>query len=351
MRKFYSFLLLLLVSLNIHSQATDFITGLNNPHDMVLDGHILYIAESDASRIIKVDLSLPNPEPEVVISGIPVTRGLALKGSELYFSQLNGENRISKINLLDPNPTPSVVLENFISAMDLEFHGNDLYIAQFALNRIVKIDPRIPNPPVVEVINGFQTPYALELVGNVLYVANWIGNKVAKIDLTNPNPIAVDVITNLSLPVGLKHRRNEMYIAEAGQRIGEDRISKIDISISNPVREDVATGLYNPTQGLEIYNDVLYIAEDFKISKVELPALSVNNPDLEKIVAYPNPTSDFIQISGLRNLVDYAIYSISGGILRTGVVEKNQKIDVQNLVDGTYFLILDSTEVIKFVKE
>ena len=104
MRNFYSFVILLFVSLNIHSQATDFITGLNNPRDILVDGSILYIAEGDSSRIIKVDLTDPNLEIEVVISGVPVIHGLALDGTELYFTQLNGQNRISKIDLLDPKP-------------------------------------------------------------------------------------------------------------------------------------------------------------------------------------------------------------------------------------------------------
>src|SRR5690606_38190024 len=142
MKKYFSFIIILFTSFNIYSQATDFLTGLNDPQDILLDGNILYIAENNASRIIKVNLSEPNPIPEVVISGIPVVYGLALNGTELFFSQLNGQNKISKIDLLDPNPTPVVILENFSSAHDLIFYGNELYIAQFGQDRIVKIDPR-----------------------------------------------------------------------------------------------------------------------------------------------------------------------------------------------------------------
>jgi len=349
MRHFHSFVLLLFVSSSIYSQATDFITGLNNPHEILLDGNILYIAEADASRIIKVDLSDPNPEIEVVISGIPVTYGLAINGTELYFSQLNGQNRISKIDLLDPNPTPTVILENFTQAIDLEFYEDELYIAQLGLHRIVKIDPSIPNPPIIEVINGFEAPYALELIGDDLYVATYVADKISKIDLTNPNPVAIDVITNLLLPVGIKHRGNELYIAEAGQSIGNDRISKIDIT--NPIRTTVVGGLYNPTSGLEIFNDVLYIAENFKISSFGLPPLSTDDFDAVTIVAHPNPTSDYVKISGLTDSVNYKIYSISGTVLGTGVVANNEKISVQYLSAGTYFLVLDDSKVIKIVKK
>lgn len=349
MKYLYSFVLLLFVSLNVHSQATDFITDLNDPQDMLLDGNMLYIVEADSSRIIKVDLSIPDPEPEVVITGLPIMRGIALNGTDLYFSQLNGQNKISKIDLTDPNPTPTIVLENFITAQDLVFYGDDLYIAQFGLDRIVKIDTSIPNPPIVEVAGGIETPIALELVGDDLYIATWGEDKVFKIDLTNPNPPVIQVIANLLLPVGLTHRGNELYIAEAGQSIGSDRISKINIT--NPVRTTVVDGLYNPTKGLEIYNDVLYIAENFKISKFELPPLSIDDLNIENILAYPNPTFDYVEISGLINPENYKIYSISGAVLGMGVVAENEKISVKHLSAGVYFLVLDDTKVLKIVKK
>jgi Secretion system C-terminal sorting domain len=351
MRNFYSFVILLFVSFNIHAQATDFITGLNDPQDMLLDGNMLYVAEADANRIIKVDLSDPNPVPEIVIGGLPVMRGLALKGTELYFSQLNGQNKISKIDLSDPNPTPVVILENFTSAQDLIFYGDDLYIAKFGSHKIVKIDTSIPNPPIVEVITNFDTPIALELVGDDLYIATHGADKISKIDLTNPNPVAVDVITNLLLPVGLVHRGNELYIAEAGQSIGQDRISKIDITSPNPTRITVVDGLYNPTKGMEIYDDVLYFSENFKISSFGLPPLSIDDFNVENISALPNPTSDFVEVSGLSNPVNYSIFNISGAVLGKGVVANNEKIKVEYLSAGTYFLVLEDSKTIKFVKK
>lgn len=351
MHKITSLAILLCISLNVHSQATDYVTGLYGPQDIVVDGNTLYIAESNASRIVKVDLSVPDPEPEVVISGIPQVYGLALKGTELYYSQLNGENRISKIDLSQPNPTPTVLLENFGSAHDLLFYGNDLYIAQFNQHKIVKLKTSVLNPSVEEVVDGITSPIAMELVGDDLYVATWVQNKVLKIDLSSSHPIAVEVIRGLSLPVGLVHRRNELYIAEAGQRIGEDRISKIDINSPNPRRETVVDGLYNPTKGLEIYEDVLYIAEDFKISSFGLPLLSVAHFKDNAISISPNPTPESVTISGLKRPVNYSIHGISGARIGGGRVANNERIPLQNLSAGTYILKMENGTVRKIIKE
>jgi hypothetical protein len=350
--KYLNFIILFIFgNINLHAQATDFIIGLNHPHDLLIYEDKLYIAETDANRIIKVDLSLPNPIPEVVIGGVIAPYGLAINESELFFSQGPGQDKISKINLLDTNPIPIVIVENISFPIAIELNGNDLYIAQFYEDKISKIDISLQNPPVVEVINGIETPYALEIVGNDLYAIAWADRKLSKIDLTNPNPILINVITNLSLAVGIKLRRNELYIAEAGQSIGNDRISMIDVWETNPSRTTVVSGLYNPTNGLEIFNDVLYIAEDFKISKFELPPLSINDLDVKNISAYPNPTFDFLKISGLIYPENYKIYSILGVVMQEGVVVNNEKLNIENLPSGTYFLVLSDTKVLKIQKK
>ncbi len=350
MKSIFFCVVLFLLGLNVQAQTTDFLTGLNDPQDMLLDGNILYVAESDSNRIIKVDLSESNPSPEVVVSGLPVLRGLALNGTELYFSQLNGQNKISKIDLLDPGASPTLVLENFTSAQDLLFYENELYIAQFGTGRIVKIDPSIANPTIIDVVTNINTPIAMEVAGDQLYVATWTDNSIKRIDLTNPSPSATTILSNLSLPVGLNFRGEELFIAEAGQSIGQDRISKINLADVSPTRETVVNGLYNPTKGLETYNNVLYIAENFKISSFELPSLSVDEFSQVDIAVFPNPTSDFITITGIVNPVRYSIYSLSGVLSLDGVITNRDTINLKNMASGTYFLVLNEKKSIKILK-
>jgi len=81
------------------------------------------------------------------------------------------------------------------------------------------------------------------------------------------------------------------------------------------------------------------------------PGLSIDDISEETFILYPNPTSDYVKISGLTDSVNYKIYSISGTVLGTGVVANNEKISVQSLSAGTYFLVLEDSQVIKIVKK
>jgi hypothetical protein len=69
------------------------------------------------------------------------------------------------------------------------------------------------------------------------------------------------------------------------------------------------------------------------------------------IEIYPNPSSDFIQISNLNSNEKYAIYNSVGQKVRSGIVSKNDKIDIQNLTNGFYYIKLENGYFIKFLKE
>jgi len=80
--------------------------------------------------------------------------------------------------------------------------------------------------------------------------------------------------------------------------------------------------------------------------------LSTNDfTTLKRIKIFPNPSSDFIKINGLNTVENYEIYNTIGQKVRIGTVVENEKIDIQNLTNGIYFLKLEKTNSIKFIKE
>jgi hypothetical protein len=64
---------------------------------------------------------------------------------------------------------------------------------------------------------------------------------------------------------------------------------------------------------------------------------------------YPNPAQDIINISGLNQATNYAIYSLDGRIVQNG--EVLDQINIVTLEKGNYVIVLeDLTQVLRFLK-
>ncbi len=77
-----------------------------------------------------------------------------------------------------------------------------------------------------------------------------------------------------------------------------------------------------------------------------------DNVEVNKaLLLYPNPTTDFLSISGLTLEENYNIYNILGKVVASGTIANQQQIDVSNLTNGMYFIKLESGKELKFIKE
>jgi hypothetical protein len=81
-------------------------------------------------------------------------------------------------------------------------------------------------------------------------------------------------------------------------------------------------------------------------------SLSTNEFELnKKIKLFPNPSSEFLQISNLKSKESYSIYNVLGAEIKNGSISNNEQIDIRNLTNELYFLkFLDGT-TIKFLKK
>lgn len=67
---------------------------------------------------------------------------------------------------------------------------------------------------------------------------------------------------------------------------------------------------------------------------------------------YPNPSSDFIQISELTKTENYKIYNILGSEVKSGTIDNSSKANIQSLTNGAYFLKLSSgNTTFRFIKK
>jgi len=81
----------------------------------------------------------------------------------------------------------------------------------------------------------------------------------------------------------------------------------------------------------------------------------VNNTEevieANSIQLFPNPSNEFIQLSGLTKIEQYQIFNLTGAEITSGTIANQEAISIQNLQEGLYFLKLESGATIKFLKQ
>jgi hypothetical protein len=91
--------------------------------------------------------------------------------------------------------------------------------------------------------------------------------------------------------------------------------------------------------------------ESFGLDDIVLSStLNINNATTNNVKIYPNPSSQFIQISNINSNESYTIFSIFGNKIKNGIISNNTQIDISNFANGIYLLKFDSGNTIKFIK-
>ncbi|AGC77853.1 putative secreted protein (Por secretion system target) [Nonlabens dokdonensis] len=84
---------------------------------------------------------------------------------------------------------------------------------------------------------------------------------------------------------------------------------------------------------------------------VEATVLSIDdNQPITNIEVYPNPASEVLRVSNWKEPKEYIIYNQLGTQISKGKNTEN-KIDIQNLKTGLYFLKFENSDPIKFIKK
>lgn len=82
------------------------------------------------------------------------------------------------------------------------------------------------------------------------------------------------------------------------------------------------------------------------------PALAVSNVNKARVSIYPNPATDYLNVSSDAKIMNVEVFDISGKKVRAKFV--NNQVDVKNLAKGSYIIkITDASKTTsqKFIKE
>ena len=70
-----------------------------------------------------------------------------------------------------------------------------------------------------------------------------------------------------------------------------------------------------------------------------------------KISLFPNPTTNFIQVTGLTQIESYEICDIVGSKVKQGFTANNEKIDATDLKKGFYLIKFENGTTVRFCKK
>lgn len=199
---------------NKASQLEDVIINLKTPGDMVFYKGYIYFSDEKSNRISRIDISKSNPiREDVIFSGIMAPSSLALYNDNLYFREQNAM-KISKINLKETQPKAIEVVSGLKSLYGgITIIDNDLYIAETQLNKIVKLDLLDSSRTLKdEYTQGLSGPIALKNKGNDLFITNAYNGSLLKINMKTKEIKKMG--SGLSFPLALFLNNNELYITQ-----------------------------------------------------------------------------------------------------------------------------------------
>lgn len=133
-----------------------------------------------------------------------------------------------------------------------------------------------------------------------------------------------------------------------------------DGTFTNPTENQLNSTLWangiieftNPVTSLSLTylsGDTFAIAYTFGLAQTLSTDIELST--ISKIRLFPNPSPDYIKISGLKENEKYTIYNILGAKIKNGTISENDQIDIRDFTTGLYFLKLRDNLIIKFLKE
>lgn len=200
---------------------TSFISGLSNPHGLVISGSTLYVADYDNSTVGSYNFSNGTAINASLISstnGLGSTTALAISGNTLYVADY-GHGTIGSFNL-----------------------NTSTYNASF--------------------ISGFANPYGLAVSGSVLYVADYDNGTVGSYNLSNGSAINALLISGLNGPGALAIDGTTLYVAtDGGGNSGSGKVGTYDLATNGEAIDASYISALSSPKALAIDGTVLYIGE------------------------------------------------------------------------------------------
>ena len=173
----------------------------------------------------------------------------------LFYYQLMITAQTSQVYMADSGPT------------DIDFIGDTMYFVTHGeingpISKLMKIENLDGTPQISTVFSNIGTyPRAIEVVNNNVYFST--STYLRKIDFDSGDLTPMNVVYAYGIK-SILHKDGILYLAE------DSKISKIDLSQIPISKVDIYTNLEYAPLSLANYGDEIYVAYGYKISKFNI---------------------------------------------------------------------------------
>lgn len=285
-------------------------------------------------------------------SPIDFPNALAFNGSGLWVAGFN-EFQLFNISMLDGsvietipiiNQEPFGMTYDGINFLVADADTDQIYTYDTTGSLISTITPSINQPSYCQglAFDGAnlwfndQRDYNIDESDDRTYIIDQLGN------------LLTDYPSMGNFPTGLAF--DGTYIWSVDNDL--DQLHKIDPATYTVIETFNTPG--NIPTGLTFDGQYLWLVDNGTdiIYQIDIGLLSVLEFQFtNSIKIHPNPSSEFIQVIGLKEKENYKIYNIHGVEIINGIISNNEQIDIRDFADGLFFLKFDNGDNIKFLKK
>lgn len=337
----------------------------NSPQGITTDANNFYTTDYDIAtgyNSVKKSTQNNNSFGHYDISNIfQTTNSIAgisyvSNDSRLYFADKTA-NSIKRMNTTVSTATDYIMglnnpyLYKSINSTDFYTQRNYTYLVSKKLNQVPPFQAIYNYYGVLNDAKGFD----FDNFGNA-YVTDYASNIIQKINISSGTSTTLGAIgNNFNKPSGVAvdSQNGYVYVADTDN----NAVKRMNLDGSNIVT--ISNNFYKP-EGicLDATNTKLYVADtgNHVVKIVDVSSfLAVSDPSKNpEIKIYPNPTSDFVEISSKEKIKSVALYDFSGKLMMT---ENNfkDKISLSTYPKGVYLMKIifenGKTETQKIIKK
>lgn len=362
--------LLLLSSYSFSQEITDYLSGLNNPTKMIIDGTTIYvngwediytIDTSSGSPSANLIYTLPNDfyayKTEKLGNNLFILVENYIEATDDFFG-----SRILKLDLTDiASGTQTVVsTPRFISSFTLT--GNTIYYSEedqtapdVYTTDIYSFDAtqNSPTPSLIRDDIGLDSDAVndMEVYNNSLYISSGHAEKILKLDLSSNS--LEDYLSNpdISFNKGINiSAAGDLYICNAHNLVKIDLnnpgASLQHIGENTTYFDDEGSGPFNANfRDVVLIGNTAYLTleNQGRIVTLSDATLSISKLSNDALKIYPNPVTSNLYLGNNIDFKEFELFDITGKKVLYGTIKFNS-INFNGVETGIYILNLKSED-------